>query len=72
LTTELDKNLTDAIQRLATPEDHPNALLNGFVLIAEWVDESGERWLTRGLPPTQPDWVNTGYLLAGLDWDEEE
>lgn len=51
------------------------ALLTGYVLVAEWMDESGERWLSRidGPPGAVTGWHRDGMLHEALygEWGEE-
>lgn len=69
-------DIHDAIQKNA-PEDAPDALLKGWVMIAEWVTPENERWLSRvSGDPNGNDcatWQIQGYLHNALhDGDEFE
>lgn len=72
-----DEDLHAAIQEHACPL--PGAFLTGWVLIAEWVDTDGKRWLSRRMADDTTPWAADGMFHAGLsdDWadgdeDDEE
>jgi hypothetical protein len=50
------------------------ALLTGWVLIAEWMDHDGDRWLTREQAATTTQWTASGMYHEALhsDWDEDD
>lgn len=63
----------------ATNEANPElegSVLVGWVLVAEWSDEEGERWLSRlsgsgGGDHSPPRWQVEGYMNHALrDWAE--
>jgi hypothetical protein len=61
----------EAIQQNArTAED--GAVLTGWVLIAEWMDEDGERWLSKGHAAHTAHWSAKGMLHEALfgEWPD--
>jgi hypothetical protein len=51
------------------------AVLTGWVIVAEWMDHHGERWLTKGRAATTPAWSGDGMHHEALygEWlDDEE
>lgn len=62
----------------ASDEENPieDAMLLGWVVMAEWMDPEGHRWLSRlsglaGGDRSAPDWQLKGYLHTGLyEWEE--
>jgi hypothetical protein len=46
------------------------AVLTGWAVVAEWMDEDGERWLTKSHAATVPCWTASGYHHEALygDW----
>ena len=60
----------DDISRVLS-EHQPNlddraAILVGYVVIAEWSDEKGERWLSNRSAPGMPTWAARGLLHEAL------
>lgn len=50
------------------PDGVPGALLNGWVVIAEWVDpDDGQMWLTRMVDSKAPSWRTKGLLFEVLN-----
>lgn len=49
------------------------AVLTGWALVAEWMDEDGERWLTKAHAATTPQWAADGMHHQALhgDWPGE-
>ena len=70
------QRIARAIQENGT--GHFQGVLTGFVLVAEWADLEGRRWLTRlhgnGHGALLPDWQVHGYLHNALHtpWNEAE
>lgn len=59
------QDLADVIRLACGPETFPDgAVLTGFVLVIEWVDTDGERWLQREHPPESTVWQRLGLLEA--------
>ena len=54
----------EAIQQNATPAGE--AILTGWVLVAEWVDHSGQRWLSKAHAPSTTDWTARGMHHEAL------
>jgi hypothetical protein len=68
--------IRDAIAASADGEC-AQALLLGFVVVAEWMDPDGGRWLSResgsGSGDDLPKWICRGYLNEALNfWPEDE
>lgn len=66
--------LATAIQAVAAGFDDggpEHAVLLGYVLVAEWAANDGNRWLTRktgdAFGHTLPVWTTKGYLIDSLD-----
>lgn len=66
----------EVLQEIGPPgkEELGSAVLTDFVVMAAWMDEDGERWLSRMYPPETPYWVAIGMLRDGElgDWRSEE
>ncbi|MGI8333459.1 hypothetical protein ACRYCC_26200 [Actinomadura scrupuli] len=48
------------------PEDAPGAMLNGWIVIAEWVDAEGHFWQTQLADAQSPSWRSKGLLFDAL------
>lgn len=50
------------------------ALLTGWVLVAEWADHDGARWLTKACAAATTSWTAGGMLHDALygTWPEED
>ena len=65
--------LHEAIQRDAAPSDEPGAVLTGWVLIAEFLDTEGAKWLAmRSGPEELTAWAREGFLHRALYDDSWE
>lgn len=57
---------------MPTPDDdeYPEGgvFLNQWVLMAAWVDEEGNQFLTRMFPKGTPAYAAKGLLAEGLNW----
>jgi hypothetical protein len=51
-----------------------DAVLTGWVLVAEWMDHSGERWLSKGHAASTPAWAANGMHHEALfgAWPPED
>lgn len=58
----------EAIQRNAALSDE--AILTGWVLVAEWMDHTGERWLSKAHSASTTSWSAGGMHHEALygDW----
>lgn len=46
-----------------------NAVLTGWVVVAEWIDVEGERWLSFARSASTPSWTARGMIHEVLsDW----
>ena len=54
--------------------DQRPSMLVSWVVMSEWIDEDGHRWLSRMESQGLPDWTIRGMLLAGVDddWEPED
>lgn len=63
---ELAESIADKVQ-----PDIESAFLLGYVVLAEWMDADGTRWLTRNAGNGQgefiPAWQLNGYLNEALN-----
>lgn len=69
--------LHDAIQQHGRYDETDGAMLTGWVMVAEWMDQSGERWLSKGHAAHTAHWSAKGMMHEALygDWpdpDEED
>lgn len=46
------------------------AVLTGWAIICDWMDEDGERWLSKAHSANIPGWIASGYHHEALygDW----
>jgi hypothetical protein len=51
-----------------------DALLTGWVVVAEWVDHEGGRWLSKGHAASTAAWTAAGMLHEALNgkWPDGE
>ena len=61
-----------AIQASGPEFDHGHAVLTGWALVAEWMDEDGERWLSEAHAPATTSWAAGGMYHEALygDWPD--
>lgn len=62
--------IDEAIQSSSTV---PGAMLTGWVVISEWMDASGQRWLSKGHAASKAPWEANGMMHEALygDWPRE-
>lgn len=58
--------LHDAVQAAAPALGGGRCVLTGWVLVAEWMDERGKRWLSQTRAPGTTPWGAGGMLHHGL------
>lgn len=63
--------LNEFLQEQGPPTDddeHPQgaAVLVGWVVVTDWMDETGERWITRGFSASKVKWDADGMLHEAL------
>jgi len=71
--TEPNETLHELIQSVRPDMDEERlegSLLAGWVLVAEWMDREGDRWLSRISHPGCTKWQREGYLHDAL-FDQE-
>lgn len=63
--------LVEPLRESAAPSDIDGAVLTGYVVIAEWSDATGRKWITKTAgdinddgPPT---WTVAGWLKYAID-----
>lgn len=66
--------LTDFLQDQGPPDFDRPAVLTGWVIVADWMDDEGERWLTRGYSSSLAKWHAFGLLHEALfgNWAEDD
>jgi hypothetical protein len=59
-----------ALQSISQDEMPAGAVLTGWVLVSEWMDTDGERWLTKGHSASKAEWEAAGMHHEALygDW----
>jgi hypothetical protein len=67
----------DAIHALLQdlgPAHDRAAVLAGWAIVCDWMDEDGERWLSKAHSANQPAWVAAGYHHEALygDWPDDD
>lgn len=72
-TWEQERALISAAIQNAAPERRPEALLTGWVVVAEWMDANGDKWLTRYSDESVTAWLAEGMLswASGEDWEPD-
>lgn len=60
----------ERIQELGPPDIDKSAVLVGWVMVCDWMDEDGERWLSKGHSSSIPTWTAEGMHHEALygDW----
>jgi hypothetical protein len=68
--------LDEAIQANAADvhDASGGAILTGWIVIAEWMDKDGERWLSQCRSASTPSWTARGMMHEVLhgEWPERE
>ena len=64
LTGFLEKHGEAAFETHGSPIPVSGSMLNGYVLICEWMGTDGDYWLTQHHMPGQPYWRTLGYLAG--------
>lgn len=61
----------DALQANATV---PDAILTGWVVVTEWMDHNGARWLSKGHAASKASWEARGMIHEALygDWPQQD
>lgn len=62
--------IQETLQTLGRPGGDGSALLVGWALVTEWMDERGERWLTKAHSASVTHWAANGMHHEALygDW----
>jgi hypothetical protein len=60
------------LQELGPANIEKEAVLVGWVIVCDWMDEDGERWLSKGHSATIPRWTADGMHHEALygNWPE--
>lgn len=77
---DVEQQIESAIKAYDKAEGGENALLMGWVVVAEWVDEDGDPNLTAFARERMPYWRINALLEAGhaeiiyddWDWDDDD
>lgn len=58
------------LQEIGPADITKRAVLTGWAIVCDWMDEDGERWLSKAHSATVPAWVAQGYYHEALygDW----
>lgn len=68
--SDREKSLHRALEKVLaehSPDfDERAAVLTGYVVVTEWSDEKGERWLAATETPGMPTWQARGMLHERL------
>jgi hypothetical protein len=64
----------DAIQTHAPIARAEGAILTGWIVVAEWMAQDGERWLSKAYASATPQWTATGMIYEVLhgEWPKED
>jgi hypothetical protein len=60
------------LQELGPAGVEKSAVLVGWAVVADWMDESGERWLSKAHSATVPTWIANSYHHEALygEWPD--
>ena len=63
----------EALQANPAPGNE-GRVLTGWIIVSEWMDPDGERWLGRMHSATTPAWTAKGFLHEGLygEWPDPD
>lgn len=68
--------LADVMTPAMEADVEGRVILTAYVLVAEWMDDKGEPWITRidGPPNAQTNWKRDGMLHEALygNWDPRD
>lgn len=70
-----DRSVISAAIDAARPEfSGRNAALTGWVVVSEWMDDSGERWLSSIRSEFTTRWAEIGMLYEVIngDWSDDD
>lgn len=73
-TEDRGEKITSFLQEIGPGHFKDSAVLTGWVLVSEWMDEEGVKWISKGSSDTLTDWVSNGFLheaLYGMKLREE-
>jgi hypothetical protein len=64
----------DAIQAAGPEFDDGHAVLTGWALVAEWMDEKGDRWLSQARAAGTAKWSASGMMHEVLhgEWPADD
>lgn len=69
---ELQGAISETLQQHG-PEHENGYLLTGWVVVTEWMDTGGGKFLARCHSDGMTDWQRDGMLEhAGRDWDDDD
>jgi hypothetical protein len=63
----------ELIQEMGPAEHDRKAVLVGWTIVCDWMDEDGERWLSKAHSASIPQWHADGMRHEALygDWPRE-
>ncbi len=66
--------LHDFLQQQGPVDIDRPAILTGWVVVAEWMDDGGKRWLSRGWSSSKAKWDADGMMHEALygSWDQDD
>jgi hypothetical protein len=70
-----DREVIDAALGSTGPKAlHGEAMLTGWVVVCEWMDPQGERWLSKFASEGSTQWQIQGFMHHGLyeSWQGDE
>jgi hypothetical protein len=64
----------DAIQASGPEFDSGGAVLTGWALVAEWMDDTGERWLSKAHAAHTAEWSAKGMHFEAIhgNWPDAQ
>lgn len=71
---EKSEKVNAFLQELGPGGIKDSAVLTGWVLVAEWMDEEGEKWISKGCADNLTTWAANGFLHEALygNWKTRE
>ncbi|HVM07197.1 MAG TPA: hypothetical protein VM345_01940 [Acidimicrobiales bacterium] len=69
-----DREILEVALRQVAPKSLSNPVLTGWVVVVEFMDDTGDRWLTRLDAKNMTVWGREGMLHNALlgDWDRDD
>ena len=68
---ELHDGITEILSSHKPEMGDEDSVLTGYVLVSEWMDAAGDRWLASTETPTMTGWTRDGILHKRLyGWED--